>query len=46
MLMYDISAEFAKYYNIKIDKVYIIGNGPKRAVKILKLKRSIIYKKI
>jgi hypothetical protein len=32
---YDLSSGICKYYNIKIDKVYIIGNGPKRAIKIL-----------
>ena len=38
--MYDISAGICRYYNIKIDKVYIIGNGPKRAIKILNLKKK------
>ena len=38
--MYDISAGICRYYNINIDKVYIIGNGPKRAIKILDLKKK------
>jgi len=38
--MYDISAGICRYYNVNIDKVYIIGNGPKRAIKILKLKKK------
>ena len=38
--MYDISAGICRHYNIKIDKVYIIGNGPKRAIKILNLKKK------
>ena len=46
--MYDISAGICRYYDIKIDKVYIIGNGPKRAVKILNLKKRKhnIYEKL
>ena len=46
--MYDISAGICRYYDVKIDKVYIIGNGPKRAVKILNLKKKKhnIYEKL
>ena len=40
--MYDISAGICRHYNINIDKVYIIGNGPKRAIKILGLKKKKI----
>jgi hypothetical protein len=36
--VYDITSAICKYYETNIDKVYIIGNGPKRAVKLLKLK--------
>lgn len=35
---YDISAAICKYYDIEITKVYIIGPGPRRAAKLLKLK--------
>jgi len=38
--MYDISAGICRYYDVKIDKVYIIGNGPRRAIKILNLKKK------
>lgn len=46
--MYDISAGICRYYDVKIDKVYIIGNGPKRAIKILNLKKRKhnIYEKL
>jgi len=32
---YDIVAAICRYHNIKIDKVFIIGGGPKRAIKLL-----------
>jgi hypothetical protein len=35
---YDISAAICKYYDIEITKIYIIGPGPRRAAKLLKLK--------
>jgi hypothetical protein len=35
---YDITSGICRYYNINIDKVYIIGKGPKRAIKLLNLK--------
>ncbi len=35
---YDISAAICKYYGIEITKVWIIGTGPRRAAKLLKLK--------
>lgn len=38
LTIYDISMAICKYYNIIIDKVYIIGSGPKRAIKLLKIK--------
>jgi hypothetical protein len=48
LTMYDITASICRYYNINIEKVYIIGNGPKRAVKLLNLetKTHIINNKI
>ena len=41
LTIYDISAGICRYYHLKIDKVYIVGNGPKRAIQILKLKTTI-----
>ena len=38
LAVYDITAAICRYYNINIDKIYIVGNGPKRAIKILNLK--------
>lgn len=37
LIMYDITSAICRYYNINIDKVYIVGNGPKRAIKLLNL---------
>jgi hypothetical protein len=37
LTIYDITSAICRYYKINIDKVYIIGGGPKRAVKILKI---------
>lgn len=38
LTVYDITAAICRYYKINIDKVFIIGNGPKRAVKLLNIK--------
>ena len=38
LTIYDITSAICTYYKINIDKVYIIGNGPKRAVKLLNIK--------
>jgi hypothetical protein len=38
LTVYDITSAICRYYKINIDKVYIIGNGPKRAVKLLNIK--------
>jgi hypothetical protein len=35
--VYDISADICRYNGKRIDRVYIIGNGPKRAVKLLNM---------
>lgn len=35
---YDISAAICRHYNVNIDKVYIVGKGPKRAIKLLNIK--------
>lgn len=37
LTIYDITSSICRYYKTNIDKVYIIGNGPKRAIKLLKL---------
>jgi hypothetical protein len=34
---YDITAAICRHYSVNVNKVYIIGNGPKRAVRILGL---------
>lgn len=46
--IYDITAAICRYNKINIDKVYIIGKGPKRAIKILniKIKKHKISNKI
>ena len=38
LAVYDITAALCRHYEININKVYIIGNGPKRAVKLLNIK--------
>ena len=38
---YDLTSGICKYYNISIDKVFIVGKGPKRAIEILELKSQI-----
>jgi hypothetical protein len=39
LAVYDITASLCRYYNILINKVYIIGGGPKQAVKMQKIKK-------
>lgn len=39
---YDLTSSICKYYNINIDKVYIIGSRPKRAIKLLDIKPTKI----
>jgi hypothetical protein len=48
LTIYDIVASICRYHRINIDKVYIIGSGPKRAIKLLKLttKKHIIHSNI
>ena len=36
--MYDIASAICRYNNINIEKIYIIGHGPKRAICLLNLK--------
>ena len=37
LTIYDITSAICRYYTINIDKVYIIGNGPKKALKKLNI---------
>lgn len=34
LVIYDITEAICRYHNINIDKVYIIGSGPNRAIKL------------
>jgi hypothetical protein len=38
LTMYDITSAICRYYQIRIDRVYIVGKGPKRAVTLLNMK--------
>ena len=38
--IYDIASDIWRYYGNMIDKVYIVGSGPKRAIKLLGLKTT------
>jgi hypothetical protein len=38
LTIYDISSSICRFYEINIDKVYIIGDGPKRTAKLLNIK--------
>jgi hypothetical protein len=48
LTIYDITEAICRHYNKKIEKVYIIGGGPRRAIKILNIrsKRQKINEKI
>jgi hypothetical protein len=35
--IYDITSAICRYNKINIDKVYIVGGGPKRAIELLKM---------
>ena len=35
--IYDITSAICRYNKINIDKIYIVGGGPKRAIELLKL---------
>lgn len=35
LTVYDITSAICRHNNINIDKIYIIGNGPKRAIRLL-----------
>jgi hypothetical protein len=38
LTVYDIASVICRYNNINIDKIYIIGNGPKRTLGLLNIK--------
>ena len=38
LTIYDITSAICRYNNINIEKIYIIGNGPKRAIHLLDIK--------
>ena len=38
LTIYDIASAICRYNKINIDKIYIIGNGPKRAICLLDVK--------
>ena len=35
--VYDITAAICRYHCISVDKIYIVGNGPKIAIRLLRL---------
>lgn len=41
LMVYDISVAICRYYGIIIDKVYIIGGGPKKAIKLLNINKKL-----
>ena len=41
LTVYDLAAAICRHHSIRIPHVYIIGGGPKRAVKLLGLETSI-----
>lgn len=38
LTVYDLTSAICRHFEINIDKVYIIGKGPKRAIEILNIK--------
>lgn len=38
LTIYDITSVICRYNKINIEKIYIIGNGPKRAIRLLDIK--------
>ena len=38
LTIYDITSAICRYNKINIDKIYIIGKGPKRAIRLLQVK--------
>ena len=41
LAVYDTTSAICKYHNKIIDKVYIVGNGPKKAIKKLNLNHKL-----
>ena len=41
LMVYDISSALCRHYGIIIDKVYIIGGGPTKAIKLLNIKPKL-----
>ena len=41
MCVYDITAAICRLNNIIITKIYIIGNGPKKAINLLNIKYKL-----
>ena len=41
LMVYDISSALCRHYGIIIDKVYIIGSGPTKAIKLLNIKPKL-----
>jgi hypothetical protein len=40
LTVYDITAAICRHYQVRIDKVYLIGKGPIRTVRLLKMKTN------
>tara|TARA_B110000285_G_scaffold226949_1_gene287447 strand:+ start:102 stop:563 length:462 start_codon:yes stop_codon:yes gene_type:complete len=41
LMVYDITIAICRHYGIIIDNVYIIGGGPKKAIKLLNIKLKL-----
>ena len=41
LMVYDISSALCRHYGLIIDNVYIIGSGPKKAIKLLNIKPKL-----
>jgi hypothetical protein len=41
LCVYDMTSAICRYNNININKIYIIGNGPKKAIKLLNIKYKL-----
>ena len=41
LMVYDISSALCRHYGIIIDKVYIVGGGPTKAIKLLNIKPKL-----
>lgn len=43
---YDITAAICRYHRINVDKIYIVGNGPKAAIRLLRLRTKTDAKRL